>query len=59
MRYLLTGDHWDAETAYRMGVVQKIAPNKAAALEVAIGIANRIAACGPLGIIPGARKADT
>jgi len=41
MRYLLTGDHWDAETAYRMGVVQEVAPNKAAALEVAIDIANR------------------
>jgi enoyl-CoA hydratase len=50
MRYLLTGDHWDAETAYRMGVVQEIAPNKTAALEVAIGIANRIAICGPIGI---------
>jgi enoyl-CoA hydratase len=50
MRYLLTGDPWDAETAFRMGVVQEVAPNKAAALEVAIGVANRIAACGPLGI---------
>jgi enoyl-CoA hydratase len=50
MRYLLTGDSWDAEMACRMGTVQEIAPNKAAALEVAIGIANRIAACGPLGI---------
>ena len=50
MRYLLTGDPWDAETAYRMGVVQEVAPNKVAALEVAIGIAGRIAACGPIGI---------
>jgi enoyl-CoA hydratase len=50
MRYLLTGDPWDAETAYRMGVVQEVAPNKTAAIEVAIGIANRVAACGPLGI---------
>jgi enoyl-CoA hydratase len=50
MRYLLTGNPWDAETAYRMGVVQEIAPNKTAAIEVAIGIANRVAACGPLGI---------
>jgi enoyl-CoA hydratase/carnithine racemase len=50
MRYLLTGDPWDAETAYRMGAVQEIAPNKAAALDVAIGIANRIAACGPFGV---------
>jgi enoyl-CoA hydratase len=50
MRYLLTGDPWDAETAHRMGVVQEIAPNKAAALEVAIALANKVAACGPLGI---------
>jgi enoyl-CoA hydratase len=50
MRYLLTGDPWNAETALRMGVVQEVAPNKAAALEVAIGIANRVAACGSLGI---------
>jgi len=50
MRYLLTGDHWNAETAHRMGVVQEVAFNKAAALEVAIGIANRIAACGPFGV---------
>src|ERR1700691_4146139 len=50
MRYLLTGDPWDAETAYRMGVVQEVAPGKAAALEVAIGIANKVAACGALGI---------
>ena len=50
MRYLLTGDHWAAETALRMGVVQEVAPNRAAALEAAIGIANRIAACGPIGI---------
>jgi enoyl-CoA hydratase/carnithine racemase len=50
MKYLLTGDLWNAETALRMGVVQEIAASKAAALEVAIGIANRIAACGLLGV---------
>jgi enoyl-CoA hydratase/carnithine racemase len=50
MRYLLTGDHWDAQTAYRMGVVQEIAPDKDAALKIGIDIANRIAGCGPLGI---------
>jgi enoyl-CoA hydratase/carnithine racemase len=50
MRYLLTGDHWDAETAYRMGVVQEVAPDKAAALKIGIDIANRIAACGPFGV---------
>jgi len=50
MRYILTGEHWDAQAAYRMGIVQEIAPNKVAALEVGIEIANKIAACGPLGI---------
>jgi enoyl-CoA hydratase/carnithine racemase len=50
MRYMLTGDHWDAQTAYRTGIVQEVAPNKDAALKVGIDIANRIAACGPLGI---------
>ena len=50
MRYLLTGDPWDAQTAYRMGIVQEVAPNKEAALAAAIDLADRIAACGPLGI---------
>jgi enoyl-CoA hydratase/carnithine racemase len=50
MRYMLTGEHWDAQTAYRMGIVQEIAPTKEAALKGGIEIANKIAACGPLGI---------
>jgi enoyl-CoA hydratase len=50
MRYLLTGDYWDAQTAYRIGIVQEIAANKDAALKTAVDIAHRIAACGPLGI---------
>jgi enoyl-CoA hydratase len=50
MRYVLTGDHWNAQEAYRMGEVQEIAPNKDAALEAGIRLANKVAACGPLGI---------
>jgi enoyl-CoA hydratase len=50
MRYMLTGDHWGAEEAYRMGVIQEIARDPAKALEVGIGLAQKIAACGPLGI---------
>jgi enoyl-CoA hydratase len=50
MRYMLTGDHWGAEEAYRMGVIQEIAPDPATALEAGIGLARRAAACGPLGI---------
>jgi enoyl-CoA hydratase/carnithine racemase len=49
MRYLLTGDHWTAQEAYRMGTVQEIAAPQSA-LDKAIGMANRIAANGPLGI---------
>jgi enoyl-CoA hydratase len=50
MRYMLTGDHWGAQEAYRMGVIQQIAPNPATALQAGIGLARKIAACGPLGI---------
>lgn len=50
MRYMLTGDHWGAEEARRMGLVQDIASNPKAALELGIGIANRVARCGPLGV---------
>jgi enoyl-CoA hydratase len=50
MRYILTGDHWSAEEAYRMGEVQKVAPDAEEALEAGIRIANKIADCGPLSI---------
>jgi enoyl-CoA hydratase len=50
MRYMLTGDHWGAQEAYRMGEVQEIAPNRDAGIEAALRIANKVAACGPLGI---------
>ncbi|RXT47782.1 hypothetical protein B5V03_16090 [Bradyrhizobium betae] len=50
MRFILTGDHWGAREALRMGTVQDVTPNRDAALAKAIGIANKIAACGPLGI---------
>jgi enoyl-CoA hydratase len=50
MRYLLTGDHWSAQEAYRVGTIQEIAATPKAALDRAIGIANKVAACGPLGI---------
>ena len=50
MRYMLTGDHWSAEEAFRMGVVQEVAPTREKALEAGVMIATKIAACGPLGI---------
>jgi len=50
MRFMLTGDHWSAQEAFRMGVVQKIATTADEALEAGIEMATKIAACGPLGI---------
>lgn len=50
MRFILTGDHWGASEALRMGTVQDVAPNRDAALAKAVEIANKIAACAPLGI---------
>ena len=50
MRYMLTGDHWTAQEAYRMGTIQEIAATPKAALDRALEIADKVAACGPLGI---------
>lgn len=50
MRYMLTGDHWSAQEAYRVGTIQEIAATPKAALDRAFEIANKVAACGPLGI---------
>jgi enoyl-CoA hydratase len=50
MRYVLTGDHWSAEEAFRMGEVQEVVPTPEKALEAGIAMATEIAACGPLGI---------
>jgi enoyl-CoA hydratase/carnithine racemase len=50
MRYMLTGDHWSADEAYRMGLAQHVSSNFDQAMSDAIAIANRIAACAPLGI---------
>ncbi len=50
MRYMLTGEHWGANEAYRIGEVQEIAPDPSAALQAGIRVANKVAQCGPLGI---------
>jgi enoyl-CoA hydratase len=50
MRYILTGDHWSAEEAFRMSEVQEVVPTPEKALEAGISMATKIAACGPLGI---------
>jgi enoyl-CoA hydratase len=50
MRYMLTGDHWSAQEAYRVGTIQEIAATPKAVLDRAFEIASKVAACGPLGI---------
>ncbi len=49
MRWLLTGDDFDAQEAYRTGLVQEVAP-VGEQLERAIAIAENIAKQGPLGV---------
>ncbi|MDJ0395846.1 crotonase/enoyl-CoA hydratase family protein [Rhodococcus sp. G-MC3] len=51
MRWILTGDEFDADEAYRIGLVQEIAPDPTAALATARAIAATIAErCAPLGV---------
>jgi enoyl-CoA hydratase len=49
MRYLLTGDMFDAAEALRIGLVQEVAP-AGEALARATGIAERVAKQAPLGV---------
>lgn len=49
MRWLLTGDEFDAAEALRMGLVQKVAP-AGAELEAALAIAEAVASCAPLAV---------
>ncbi|MBV7480071.1 crotonase/enoyl-CoA hydratase family protein [Pseudomonas sp. PDM31] len=49
MRYLLTGDEFDANEAYRMGLVQAVCP-AGQQFEEAMKIAERIAQQAPLGV---------
>ncbi len=49
MRYLLTGDEFDAETALRLGVVQEVVPH-GRQLERAVEIATTIAEQAPLAV---------
>jgi acyl-CoA synthetase (AMP-forming)/AMP-acid ligase II/enoyl-CoA hydratase/carnithine racemase len=60
MRYLLTGDEFDAQEAYRLNIVQEVVP-PGQQLERAIVIAERIAAQAPLAVqatIASARLAE-
>jgi enoyl-CoA hydratase/carnithine racemase len=60
MRYLLTGDEFNAEVAFRLGIVQEVVPAEQA-LTKAVEIAERIAAQSPLGVqatLASARQAE-
>jgi enoyl-CoA hydratase len=56
MRWMLTGDLFDAEEARRMGVVQQVVPD-GAQLDAAIALAERIAAQAPLAVQATLRNA--
>jgi len=59
MRYLLTGDYFDGETAYRIGLVQEVTDN-GQQLKAALQIARTISEQAPLGVqatLISARKA--
>lgn len=61
MRWLLTGDEFDAKEAYRIGLVQEVTEN-GKQLEKALEIAETIAKQAPLGVyatIESARKVQT
>jgi len=61
MRFLLTGDQWSAEEAYRMGLVQYITES-GKQLEKAMELARKVASVAPLGvrnILHNARLAET
>jgi enoyl-CoA hydratase len=54
MRYMLTGDEWSAEDAYRMGLVQEVTP-PGKQLDRAIELAAKIADASPRGVSRHAR----
>ncbi len=49
MRWLLTGDEFDASEAHRVGLVQHIVPD-GQQLDVAVAVAERIATANPAGV---------
>lgn len=60
MRWLLTGDEFDAAEAHRIGVVQEVTPDADTALQRARDIAHTIAdRCAPLGVAATLASAHT
>lgn len=58
MRYLLTGDEFDAATAFRLGLVQEVVP-AGTQFDRALHIAERIAAQAPLAVSATIENART
>ena len=61
MRYMLTGDEWGADEAFRMGLVQMVVP-AGRQIDRAVELANRVADAAPLGVratLTSARSALT
>jgi enoyl-CoA hydratase len=50
MRYMLTGQHWSARDAYRMGIVQAVMGTQSTGLDEGVAIAGQIADCAPLSV---------
>ena len=50
LRMLLTGTHISADEAYRIGLVQKVVPDREALMEEAEAIAEQIKLCAPLAV---------
>ena len=60
MRWLLTGDEFDADEALRIGLVQEVAPDPETAKETALEIARTIATrAAPLGVRATLQSAQT
>lgn len=57
MRYLLTGDRFDADEALRIGLVQEVADDRDAAVERGTAIARTIAKQAPLAVQASLRNA--
>ncbi|MEM9303929.1 MAG: crotonase/enoyl-CoA hydratase family protein [Pseudomonadota bacterium] len=60
-RYLLTGERWNAEDAFRWGLVQEVVPAEQVH-EATLDLARRVAAAAPLGVrgcLASARYART
>jgi enoyl-CoA hydratase/carnithine racemase len=49
MYHMLTGEEWDADEAYRLGLVQAVTP-PGQQLDRAIEIAQKVVAAAPLGV---------